>query len=343
MKKDATLAIKPIVGKVASEVELGLNDPSIIEAEIEDWGDKRPNFIESNTQFITVSELTENCITPVFKDNTLSISHTNFAKAVTMVAEKVFGELTPIECRVSHKISGRVPEAANKPASELTESEITTFYQRFAFIAHVKDITRIINGQTVYLTVGGIRSYQEDKLYGKPSPMKFHIFVGWQVRVCMNMMITCDGNSGVISCMTEADLMQKALELFQSFNPHKEETLKILENLHQTKISEQQFCNIIGRLRLYQYLPVCNERPLIQLNDTVVNGIVKGYISNPNFGKKDGEDISCWNLLQLATEAVKSCYIDVWLPRNQSCSDFAIGIQKAIEGSDEEGYKWFLE
>lgn len=46
----------------------------------------------------------------------------------------------------------------------------------------------------------------------------------------------------------------------------KEAELRMLENLHNTRISGQQFVNIIGRLRLYEamdgsqkkYLPIVN-------------------------------------------------------------------------------------
>lgn len=144
--------------------------------------------------------------------------------------------------------------------------------------------------------------------------------------------------------MTEADIIQKALELFSGFNPHKEETLRLLENLRNTEISEELFCKIIGRLRLYQFLPVSEQRklPSLEIGDQAVNAMVKGYVSNPNFGKKEGEILTCWNLLQLANEAVKGSYIDTWLDRNQNCTDFALGIQNAIEGNDTEGYSWFL-
>jgi hypothetical protein len=70
--------------------------------------------------------------------------------------------------------------------------------------------------------------------------------------------------------------------------------------------------------------------------------MVRGYVSNPTFGKKEDEDITCWNLLQVATEAAKSAYIDRFIDRNQNCTDIAIGIQKAINGEDTEGYSWFL-
>ena len=346
-KHKPTMTIEPIEAQVVSEVTLGLDDPEIIEAEVieeEDWGDNHPNFIESNTQAITLEELTNKNIIPTFCDNTLTISHQNFIGSVVEVAKKVFGELTVPELRVSHPIIGRVPSAQHKKASELRDDEKTTFYQRMAFCAHVKNLTRTINGETVHLCIGGVRAYNEDKLYNRQSAMKFKVFVSWKVRVCSNLMITCDGNSGTIDCMTEADIMQKSFELFSGFNPHKEDTLRLLENLSSTTISEEQFCQIIGRMRLYQFLPLAEQKqlPSLTIGDQAVNAMVKNYISNPNFGKKEGEDFTAWNLMQLANEAVKQSYIDKWLDRNQNCTDFAIGIQKALKGEDTEGYSWFL-
>lgn len=240
-----------IMGEVASEKELSIrNNEDITDAEIIEDDDKfwaeenHPNFIESNTSAISLEELTTKNIIPTFSDNTLTISHQNFIGAVTKVAEQVFGGLTPVECRVSHPIIGRIPSAQHKKASELREDEKTVFYQRLAWVAHVKNLTRTINNQTVHLCIGGVRSYSEDKLYRTQTAMKFKIFVGWKVRVCSNLCLTCDGFSGTIECMTEADIMQKALELFSGFNPHKEETLGLLENLRNTEISEELFCKI---------------------------------------------------------------------------------------------------
>ena len=174
--------------------------------------------------------------------------------------------------------------------------------------------------------------------------MKFKVFVGWQVRVCSNLMLTCDGNSGIIECMTEADIMQKTLELYNNFEPMMDETLQRLENLQSTQISEELFCKIIGRMRLYQALPskAQKELPPLTLGDSTVNAMVKNYVTNENFGKKTNQDITCWNFLQLANEAVKLAYIDKFVDRNQNCTDFAIGIQRAIEGTDTEGYSWFI-
>ena len=336
------LAVVPVEGKIVSDTVLNFEDAP--EAEAQET--EHPNFIESNTEAISIDELVSRCIVPTFSDNTLTIAHQNAIAAVYKAAEEVFGELTPPECRVSHAINGRVASALHKPAKDLTDDEKTVFYQRIAFIAHVKSITRIVAGQTVELTIGMCRAYNEDKLYSRPSPEKFRLFVGWKVRVCSNLCLTCSGNSGLVECMTEADIYQKAYQLFSKFDPQKEETLELLENLNNTRISESQFCYIIGRMRLYQALPneVQKTLPVLEIGDQAVNAAVRGFVTNPNFGLKEGEtSITTWEMLQLFNEAIKQTYIDRWLDRNQNCTDFLLGIQKALQGEDTEGYSWFLQ
>ena len=336
------LAVVPVEGKIVSDTVLNFEDAPEAEAQ----ENEHPNFIESNTEAISIDELVSRCIVPTFSDNTLTIAHQNAIAAVYKAAEEVFGELTPPECRVSHAINGRVASALHKPAKDLTDDEKTVFYQRIAFIAHVKSLTRIVAGQTVELTIGMCRAYNEDKLYSRPSPEKFRLFVGWKVRVCSNLCLTCSGNSGLVECMTEADIYQKAYQLFSKFDPQKEETLELLENLNNTRISESQFCYIIGRMRLYQALPneVQKTLPVLEIGDQAVNSAVRGFVSNPNFGLKEGEtSITTWEMLQLFNEAIKQTYIDRWLDRNQNCTDFLLGIQKALQGEDTEGYSWFLQ
>lgn len=331
------MTLAPIGGQVMSQISLGTAEEQA----------EHPNFIESNTQGISFEELTEKNVIPTFADGTLTLSSGSIIKATMKAAEEIYGELTPAEIRVSHRIQGRTPEAMNKPASELQDEDITTFWQRMAFVCHVKTLTRSINGVDVNLVIGGTRSYSEDKLFGRPTPSKMKLFVGWMVKICSNGCLTCDGNSGTIECLTEADVYEKALALFHSFDPEKENTLELLRDLGATRISEQEFCNIIGRLRLYQALPAAEQNvlPKVILGDQAVNKVTQGYVSNPNFGLKEGADsISLWELLQLANEAVKQgAYIDNWLDRNQNCTDFVLGIQRAILGTDQEGYDWFLK
>lgn len=96
-KEAATAVIVPTTGTITSDITLGLEkSDDIIEAEVieeEDWGDNHPNFIESNTQEITLEELQTKNVIPTFVDGTLTLSHQNFIGAVKSVAEKVFGEL----------------------------------------------------------------------------------------------------------------------------------------------------------------------------------------------------------------------------------------------------------
>ncbi len=342
--EQALVAVQPEEG--GQLLELQFVDGPAAEPEEEITGDEHPNFIESNTLAISIEELATRCIVPTFSDNSLTIAHQNAIAAVYKAAEDVFGELTPPECRVSHAINGRVASAIHKPAKELTDEEKTIFYQRLAFVAHVKSLTRIVAGQPVELTIGLCRAYNEDKLYSKKSPEKMKIFVGWKVRVCSNLCLTCNGNSGIVEVLTEADVYQKAYQLFRRFDPEKEDTLKLIENLNNTRISESLFCYIIGRLRLYQALPTEQQKslPSIEIGDQAVNAAVRGFVSNPNFGMKEGESsISMFEMLQLFNEAIKQTYIDKWVDRNQNCTDFALGIQKAILGNDTEGYNWFLQ
>lgn len=310
--------------------------------------ERHPNFIEGPSHEISMEELTLKNIIPTFSDNSLTISHQKFIETTRKAAEVIFGQgnVTIAETRCSHPIIGRVPSAQYKKTSELRDDEKTIFYQRLAWIAHITTLTSSINGQSVSLTIGGTRSYHEDKLYARQNPQHFRVFIGFRVRVCSNMMLTTDGVSDTMLCMTEADIFQKALELFNRFNEVKESTLYNLESLNKTWLSQELFCKIIGRLRLYQALPSTQQKqlPQILLGDSVVNAATKEYIKNPNFGIGDNTDgsISCWQLMNLLNEAVKNSYSDLWIDRNTNCTTFATGIANALNGDDSQGYGWFL-
>lgn len=306
-----------------------------------------PNFIEGPSNEVSMEELTFKNIIPTFCDNTLTISHQKFIETTRKAAEVIFGQgnITLAETRCSHPIIGRIPSAQHKKASELRDDEKTLFYQRLAWIAHITTLTSSINGQQVSLTIGGTRSYSEDKLYARQNPQHFRVFIGFRVRVCSNMMLTTDGISDTMLCMTEMDVFQKAFELFKRFNEVKETTLYNLEALNNTWLTQEQFCKIIGRLRLYQALPNTQQKqlPQILLGDSVVNAATKEYIKNPNFGMGDSDgSISCWQLMQLLNEAVKNSYSDLWIDRNANCTTFATGISNALNGNDSQGYSWFL-
>ncbi len=309
--------------------------------------ENHPNFIEGPSLEVSMEELTYKNIIPTFADNTMSISHQKFIETTRKAAEVIFGQgnITAAETRCSHPIIGRIPSAQHKKASELRDDEKTVFYQRLAWIAHITTLTTLINGQHVSLTIGGTRSYGEDKLYTRQSPQHFRVFIGFRVRVCSNMMLTTDGVSDNLLCMTEADIFQKSFELFNHFNEIKETTLCDLEALNNTRLTQEQFCKIIGRLRLHQALPTVQQKqlPQILLGDSIINAATKQYITNTNFGMGNGDgSISCWQLMQLLNEAAKSSYSDLWIDRNANCTTFATGIANALNGDDSQGFGWFL-
>ncbi len=142
--QQTTMQIEPTMGTVSSPLII----PSDIEEAVvlEEFDpDNHPNFIESNTSGISPEELSEKSIVPTFADNTLTISHQSFIQSVMEAGKNVFGELTPVEIRVSHQINGRVPTALHKKASELLDEEKTVYYQRMAFVCHVSALSRTVN------------------------------------------------------------------------------------------------------------------------------------------------------------------------------------------------------
>jgi hypothetical protein len=305
-----------------------------------------PHFIESNTSGITLEELKRTCIVPSFRDNTLTISHQNFAENVLGAAMdyfngETFGEL---ECRVSHPINGRIPSALHKPANQLTEAERTLFFQRFCFCFELTSMTKTIDGQPICLTIGGVRAYNEQNLYANKSPEKLKIFIGWRVKVCSNLMLSCDGLQDRLEVMSSLDIYKSALDLFTAFDPI--DNFNMLENLVNTRLSTQEFCNIIGRMRLYQALPARTRQelhlPELLLGDSQINAATREFVGNENFGLNGQDSISCYQLLQCLNESSKSSYIDTFLTKNRNCVEIATGIQKAIEGRDTENYSWFL-
>ena len=315
---------------------------------IDTTADEQENshFIESNTSAITLEKLKRICIVPSFKDSSLTISHQEFAENVLGAAMdyfngETFGEL---ECRVSHPISGRNPNALRTPANLLTEADKTLFFQRFCFCFELTSMTKTIDGQPICLTIGGVRAYNEQNLYANKSPEKLKIFIGWRVKVCSNLMLSCDGLQDRLEVLSSLDIYKSALDLFTAFDPI--DNFNMLENLVNTRLSTQEFCNIIGRMRLYQALPARTRQelhlPELLLGDSQINAATREFVGNENFGLNGQDSISCYQLLQCLNESSKSSYIDTFLTKNRNCVEIATGIQKAIEGRDTENYSWFL-
>lgn len=307
--------------------------------------ENHPNFIEGVSNKITMDDLTNKCVIPTWGNGSLIISHQQFIETVRMAAMAVFGQgnVTPAECRVSHPIIGRIPSAQHKKASELTDEEKTLTFQRLAFVSKIPAFTTTINGQKTTLSISGVRSLHEERLYGKECPLHFSIAISFKLLVCSNLLISHDGLLQRISCLTPSDIFDHAVRLFSQFSI--ERNLHQLEMLNQVMLSQEQFCQILGRLRLYNVLPTQEKKslPQIILGDSIINAATREYITNPNFGvQASGDTISCWQLMNLLNEAAKASYPDLFLERNANCTELATGIANAIIGDDTKGYSWFL-
>ena len=300
------------------------------------------SFLEANTNAISMDELKTLCVVPTWANQELTISHQDFIEAVHDAAQTFYqGEaVTNPDIRVSHIVRGRTPDALGKRASELLECEKTQFYQRMAFAFTLPTIYETINGQRLELCVGGVRNYNDLNLYRASKGVeKFSVFVGWRVVVCSNQVLTGQGVKLSMEVMSLRQLYQQVMELFNQFNPAKD--IHLMQALSNTYLTETQFAQIVGRMRLYQALPQSLSRkiPRLLITDSQINNVCRGYYHNEDFGGSEGA-ISMWNFHNLLTESNKSSYIDSYLQRAVNATEVSVGINNALHG--DSTYQWFL-
>ena len=304
---------------------------------------KTLHFIEANTFEVDLQHLRNDCITPVFaKDNELTINHAQFIETIQEAVQDFFkGETVDgADVRVSHIIKGRTPDALHKKANELLETDKTIYYERCAFSIDVPTIYQDVNGNRLNLSIVGVRAYNQMNLYSKKVPELFRLAIGFKNQVCCNMCIFSDGYKDDLRVSSTTDLYRAALELFNNYNIAKQ--IHLMQQLGNTSMTEHQFCQILGKMRLYQCLPtgVQKHLPRMLLTDTQINSVAKAYINDSNFGGESGK-LNMWRFYNLLTGANKSSYIDSFLDRSLNASEIAVGINAALHG--DEKYKWFID
>jgi len=309
----------------------------------ESKGDELSPFIESNTKQIRFKELRDKCIIPVFaKDNEKSIAHHELIETVFNQVNSVFtgNTISPPEIRVSHQIKGRIPEAIHKHANELLEYEKTQYFERMAFIIRIPSITTNINGNSLSLVVGGVRAYNRENLYSKKSLEKFQVFIGFQNMVCCNLCISTDGFKSELRASEISELGSKINSLLHSYQ--KDQQIEEMKSLENQYLNEREFAHLIGRMKLYQYLPkeLSKSIPELLITDGQIASIAKDYYTDKRFCRNEDEQINMWNLYNLFTSSVKSSYIDSFVGRNANSFDFVKGVNKALNSSSE--YDWYL-
>jgi len=301
-------------------------------------------FIEANTENVSLSHLKEDCIIPVFtKDNEITLSHQEFIETVLEAVSQVFGNETieSPEIRTSHLIRGRTPDALHVPAKELLDHQKTMYYERMAFCIKIPSITQDVGGNRLELTIGGVRAYNQENLYNKKTYEKFKFFIGFKNMVCCNLCISTDGYQSEIKAMSNYDLLEKVKLIMQQYKM--EEHIATLKNLNNFQLSEREFAQIIGKSKLYNYLPK-NEKahiPELLLNDGHINAVAKDYYNDKSFCRDVNGDINLWKFYNLLTGSNKSSYIDTFLDRGVNAFDFSKGISNALSDSNSN-YSWFL-
>ena len=300
------------------------------------------NFIEANTVQVDLEHLKSECIIPVFaKDNESTISHYEFIRSTKEVVEEILeykGVLKP-EIRVSHQIKGRIPSAVGKPAKELLEHEKTLYYERMAFVIEIPEISEMINGNQLSLSIGGVRSYNQENLFSKKSIEKFKVFIGFQNTVCTNLCISTDGLKQDIRVSSVLELKAKIYELINSYD--KKKHLQQMNEMSNFSISETQFAQLIGKMKLYSFLDKEAKSNLFHLNinDNQINSIIRDYHIDPNFARFENGNIDFWRLYNLFTEANKSSYIDTNFEKNVNAYEYINYLANSIK---KDKGSWFL-
>ena len=301
-------------------------------------------FIEANSIPITLESLMTDCVIPNFaKDNEAVLSHSQFIGATYQAIRDYYRseQIDEPQVRVSHIIRGRIPEAINKKSSELLPHEMTQYYERMAFCINVPSIYKDVNGNRLNLSVVGIKSYGRDNLNGRLTAQKFSLAVGFQNTVCCNQCIWTDGYRDEIRAISPSEIYQHSLHLLDTYDMAKH--IYLLKSLGDLYLSETQFALILGKMRLYNYLPakIQREIPQMLITDSMVNNVARQYYRDPNFSVDDNGELSMWDFYNLLTGACKGSYIDTFLAREANALTTSLGIAQGLRDEDS-GYSWFI-
>ncbi|MBC3541397.1 DUF3871 family protein [Rufibacter sediminis] len=300
-------------------------------------------FIEANTLSVSLSELQQDHIIPVYvKDNEPLVSQYEFIETTNAIVSSIFkGEqiLSP-SIRCSHPIKGRIPDAKDKPANQLQDWEKTLYYERMMFVIEIPSIYDTIEGNKLNLTIGGVKAYNLDNLYNKKGAAEhFKVFIGFQNTVCTNLCVRTDGFLGDLRVSSSEQLHSAIYQLLGSYDQHLH--LSHMQSLAEHSISEQQFAQLLGRCRMYPHLPSAQKKQIPELlyGDSQLTSVCRDYYKDVNFCRQEDGRINLWKLYNLFTGANKSTYIDQFLDRSVNALDFSCQMLDAVK---QASTMWYL-
>jgi len=116
--------------------------------------------------------------------------------------------------------------------------------------------------------------------------------------------------------------------------------LGMLKELVNHLLTEQQFALLMGRARMYHYLPSNLKKDIkpFQFTDTQLGTVVRDFFKDNSFCRDQDGNINLWRLYNLFTGANKSSYMDQFLERGVNAYEFAEQIRWALEGKSESCY-----
>jgi hypothetical protein len=165
------------------------------------------------------------------------------------------------------------------------------------------------------------------------------VFIGFKNWVCTNLCISTDGFKKEIRVKSLSDLAFEVYQLLSEFKIEKQ--LNKLHQLGDYSISENQFAQMLGRSKMYQYLPLKQKKSIvpIPINESQISTIAREYYMGNSFNRNPDGSIDLWRLYNLFTGANKSSYIDTFLDRGAGCMDFVQSIASHLE---EGTNSWYL-
>ena len=160
--------------------------------------------------------------------------------------------------------------------------------------------------------------------------------------VCCNLCVSSDGFKEELKAMSSIDLEDKTLQLFSSYNMHRH--LNAMEQLSNYSLTESQFAQLIGKGRLYNFLPKKEKLllPELLLNDGHLTTVAKDYYQDESFCKNENGDINLWKFYNLLTGSNKTSYLDKFLDRGVNAFDFTTGVSDALSHRNSK-HSWFLQ
>lgn len=338
------LMLKPVQrnGSVTTE-EVPFEPPYITINDGVDLISNSKPFLQANTIESSLSEIKSKHLIPVYlKDNEPLISHSDFIEKTMQITADVFQGETILKpnIRLSHEIKGRIPSAKHKSANELLEHERTLYYERMMFVIEIPTISTVVDGCPLSLTVGGVKAFNLDNLYNKQgADQHFKLFIGYKNSVCTNLKVSSDGLLSNIAVKDIASLGIAIRSLLEGFNHNL--LSHSLQRLTEYSITEQQMANIMGRSRMYQYLPKSFQNKITPMlyGENQLGAVVRDYYRDESFCKNPDGTISLWRLYNLFTGANKSSYIDTFLDKSVNAFSFVYAIKMAL---DNKEHNWYL-